>query len=80
MTLPQTPSFALNVKRALVAGASSGIGLACAAALGQAGAPHAQNLGCSRNITVCDAQGASNGLALDAFLQFGKRYTLIEDM
>lgn len=38
MTLPQTPSFSLNGKRALVAGASSGIGLACAAALGQAGA------------------------------------------
>jgi len=38
MDLPQTPSFALTGKRALVAGASSGIGLACAVALGQAGA------------------------------------------
>lgn len=38
MTLPQTPSFRLDGKRALVAGASSGIGLACAVALGQAGA------------------------------------------
>ncbi|MGB0718038.1 MAG: SDR family NAD(P)-dependent oxidoreductase, partial [Alphaproteobacteria bacterium] len=38
MTLPQTPSFSLSGKRALVAGASSGIGLACAAALSQAGA------------------------------------------
>ena len=38
MSLPQTPSFSLKGKRALVAGASSGIGLACAAALGQAGA------------------------------------------
>ena len=38
MTLPQTPSFSLHGKRALVAGASSGIGLACAAALAQAGA------------------------------------------
>lgn len=38
MTLPVTPSFALSGKRALVAGASSGIGLACAVALGQAGA------------------------------------------
>ncbi|MEJ6397234.1 SDR family NAD(P)-dependent oxidoreductase [Yoonia sp. 208BN28-4] len=38
MTLPQTPSFRLNGKRALVAGASSGIGLACAVALGEAGA------------------------------------------
>ncbi|MDA5095489.1 SDR family oxidoreductase [Aliiroseovarius sp. KMU-50] len=38
MTLPRTPSFRLDGKRALVAGASSGIGLACAAALGEAGA------------------------------------------
>jgi NAD(P)-dependent dehydrogenase (short-subunit alcohol dehydrogenase family) len=38
MTLPKTPSFRLAGKRALVAGASSGIGLACAAALGEAGA------------------------------------------
>ncbi len=39
MTLPKTPpSFRLDGKRALVAGgASSGIGLACAAALGEAG-------------------------------------------
>ena len=38
MTLPQTPSFRLDGKRALVAGASSGIGLGAAAALGEAGA------------------------------------------
>jgi NAD(P)-dependent dehydrogenase (short-subunit alcohol dehydrogenase family) len=38
MTLPQTPSFRLDGKRALVTGASSGIGLASAVALGQAGA------------------------------------------
>jgi len=38
MTLPKTPSFDLSGKRALVAGASSGIGLACAVALGEAGA------------------------------------------
>jgi len=38
MDLPRTPSFRLEGKRALVAGASSGIGLACAAALAQAGA------------------------------------------
>ena len=37
-SLPKTPSFRLDGKRALVAGASSGIGLACAAALGEAGA------------------------------------------
>ncbi|PJI92746.1 NAD(P)-dependent dehydrogenase (short-subunit alcohol dehydrogenase family) [Yoonia maricola] len=38
MTLPQTPSFRLDGKRALVAGGSSGIGLACAVALAEAGA------------------------------------------
>ena len=38
MTLPSTPSFRLDGHRALVAGASSGIGAACAVALGEAGA------------------------------------------
>ena len=38
MDLPRTPSFRLDGKRALVAGASSGIGLAAAAALAEAGA------------------------------------------
>jgi NAD(P)-dependent dehydrogenase (short-subunit alcohol dehydrogenase family) len=38
MTLPRTPSFRLDGKRALVTGASSGIGLASAMALAEAGA------------------------------------------
>jgi NAD(P)-dependent dehydrogenase (short-subunit alcohol dehydrogenase family) len=38
MDLPTTPSFRLDGRRALVSGASSGIGLAAAAALAQAGA------------------------------------------
>lgn len=38
MILPATPSFRLEDRRALVTGASSGIGLAAAAALAQAGA------------------------------------------
>jgi NAD(P)-dependent dehydrogenase (short-subunit alcohol dehydrogenase family) len=38
MRLPQTPSFRLDGRRALVTGASSGIGLGAAAALAQAGA------------------------------------------
>lgn len=38
MTLPRTPSFRLDGRRALVAGASSGIGAACAVALSEAGA------------------------------------------
>lgn len=36
--LPRTPSFRLDGKRALVTGAGRGIGLACAAALAEAGA------------------------------------------
>ncbi|MCK5934537.1 MAG: SDR family oxidoreductase [Fulvimarina manganoxydans] len=36
--LPRTPSFRLDGRRALVTGASSGIGLGCATALAQAGA------------------------------------------
>ena len=38
MTLPKTPSFRLDGRRALVAGASSGIGAASAVALAEAGA------------------------------------------
>jgi NAD(P)-dependent dehydrogenase (short-subunit alcohol dehydrogenase family) len=38
MNLPTTPSFHLSGKRALVTGASSGIGLACAVALAEHGA------------------------------------------
>ena len=38
MTLPRTPSFRLDGRRALVTGASSGIGAACAVALAEQGA------------------------------------------
>ena len=38
MKLPRTPSFRLDGRRALVAGASRGIGLGCAMALAEAGA------------------------------------------
>ena len=38
MTLPGTPSFRLDGKRALVAGGSRGIGFGCAVALAEAGA------------------------------------------
>ncbi len=38
MMLPRTPSFRLDGRRALVTGGGRGLGVACAAALGQAGA------------------------------------------
>ena len=38
ISLPKTPSFRLDGRRALVTGAGRGIGLAAAAALGEAGA------------------------------------------
>jgi NAD(P)-dependent dehydrogenase (short-subunit alcohol dehydrogenase family) len=47
VTLPRTPSFRLDGRRALVAGASSGIGLGCAVALAEQGAH-----------VVCAARGA----------------------
>lgn len=47
MKLPRTPSFRLDNRRALVTGASSGIGLGCAVALAEQGAH-----------VVCAARGA----------------------
>lgn len=46
MQLPRTPSFRLDGRTALVAGASSGIGLGCAVALAEAGA---HVVACARN-------------------------------
>lgn len=70
MMLPQTPSFRLNGKRALVAGASSGIGEAAAAALAQAGAE--VTLVARRQAeldllaeAIAQAGGAAQSLALD---------------
>jgi NAD(P)-dependent dehydrogenase (short-subunit alcohol dehydrogenase family) len=52
MTLPCTPSFRLDGKRALVTGASSGIGLGAAVALAEAGA---QVVACARGAAKLSA-------------------------
>ena len=70
MTLPQTPSMRLDGKRALVTGASSGIGQACAAALAAAGAAVtcAARRGDKLDETVAAirlAGGAAHSLVLD---------------
>ncbi len=63
--LPQTPSFRLDSKRAVVTGAGSGIGLAAAAALAQAGASVTLVARTASEIEVAAAQigkGASAAL------------------
>ncbi|WP_114965560.1 SDR family NAD(P)-dependent oxidoreductase [Alkalilacustris brevis] len=67
---PQLPSFRLDGCRALVAGASSGIGLACAAALVQSGAHvfmAARGADRLRDAVaaMADLGGTAEGLALD---------------
>jgi NAD(P)-dependent dehydrogenase (short-subunit alcohol dehydrogenase family) len=70
MILPQTPSFRLDGRKALVAGASSGIGLACAAALAEAGAEvtlAARSLGkLSDAVEAMNAKGwTANAVSMD---------------
>lgn len=70
MTLPRTPSLRLDGRRALVTGAGRGIGMACAAALAQAGA-HVVLV--SRTATeisavaqeICAEGGSAEALPLD---------------
>lgn len=71
MKLPSTPSFRLDGKRALVAGASSGIGLAAAAALADAGA-----------LVICAARKADqlNAVAEAIRAKGGKAETLPLDI
>jgi 2-deoxy-D-gluconate 3-dehydrogenase len=70
MKLPKTPSFRLDGMRALVAGASSGIGFAAAAALAEAGA-HVICMARSKDklstavAAIKDAGGSAETLALD---------------
>ena len=70
MKLPRTPSFRLDGRRALVTGASRGIGLAGAVALAEAGAEvtmvarGADALGEAAD-AICKAGGSAKPLALD---------------
>lgn len=67
MTLPKTPSFRLDGRRALVAGASSGIGAAAAVALAEAGA----------SVTLC-ARGADKlGVLADEMAKAGLSATVL---
>ncbi len=70
MTLPRTPSFRLDGRRALVTGAGRGIGLACAAGLADAGA-HVVLAARSPNeieagaLAIREAGGSAEALVLD---------------
>jgi NAD(P)-dependent dehydrogenase (short-subunit alcohol dehydrogenase family) len=70
MRLPVTPSFRLDGKRALVTGASRGIGLGCAAAIAAAGA-HVICAGRSVDVledvagSIIATGGSASGLMLD---------------
>ena len=63
MTLPQTPSFRLDGKRAIVTGAGRGIGLAAAAALAQAGAHVTLAARTAQEIEAAAAEIGSNAAA-----------------
>jgi len=64
MTLPRTPSLRLDGRRALVTGAGRGIGVACAAALAEAGAHVVLVSRTSAEIAaVADEIGADGGSA-----------------
>ncbi|MFK0333759.1 SDR family NAD(P)-dependent oxidoreductase [Rhizobium sp. NPDC090275] len=70
MSLPRTPSFRLDGKKALVVGASSGIGFAAAVALAEAGAAVSLAARPSKKLeeaveAVSSAGFIADGLALD---------------
>jgi len=70
MTLPLPPSFRLDGKTALVTGASSGIGLACAVALADAGARVVMAARGAERLAaavadVCATGGQAEALVLD---------------
>jgi len=66
MTLPQTPTFRLDGKRALVTGASSGIGLGCAVALAEAGAHVVMTARGAERLQAAVDEAAAAGLSVEA--------------
>lgn len=66
MTLPKTPTFRLDGKRALVTGASSGIGLGCAVALAEAGAHVVMTARGAERLEGAVNEAATAGLSVEA--------------
>ncbi|EMH4165361.1 SDR family oxidoreductase [Pluralibacter gergoviae] len=64
MPLPQTPSFLLNGRRALVTGGSKGLGFACAVALARAGAEVWIAARSTEDLACAAELAASEGLTL----------------
>lgn len=66
MQLPRTPSFKLDGKRALVTGASSGIGLGAAMALAEAGAHVVLAARTADTLNACVEAMSAEGLSVNA--------------
>ena len=66
MDIPSTPSFRLDGRRALVTGASRGLGLACAAALAEAGAHVTLAARTSDEVEAAAAALVAKGFSADA--------------
>ena len=68
MKIPRIPSSRLDGKRALVTGASSGIGFACAAALAQAGAHVVMASRGGKNLVYAVAALAGENLSVESLV------------
>ena len=68
MSLPKTPSFRLDGKRALVAGGSRGIGFGCAVAMAEAGAHVIIAARGATQVQAAVDEMAENGLSAEALV------------